>query len=208
MLASVTTPVHVTFQLKQLLIEGHARDKLNSPPRGLQLQLTRNGIEVSDTLVMANVGYLQFKATPGVYDLSIRPGRGQEVFEMESTGTTGWSSAPVNVTGLGVSLTSFDGMTILPRFVRRAGMETADVLQEAPVSVTADYAGAIWSKCVTIYLPWSLTDMARMKQMVGLDSMPALAVAKPKHADINIFTVASGLLYEVCGTPKCMRTMC
>lgn len=37
--------------------------------------------------------------------------------------------------------------------------------------------------------------MERMKEMVGLSSTPS-AVAK-KHADINIFTVASGLLYEV-----------
>lgn len=35
----------------------------------------------------------------------------------------------------------------------------------------------------------------RMKEMVGLSSTPS-GVAK-KHADINIFTVASGLLYEV-----------
>lgn len=34
-----------------------------------------------------------------------------------------------------------------------------------------------------------------MKQLVGLDTSPA--VAPRKHADINIFTVASGLLYEV-----------
>jgi len=38
-----------------------------------------------------------------------------------------------------------------------------------------------------------LTD--RMKEMVGLSSPPSAVVKK--HADINIFTVASGLLYEV-----------
>jgi hypothetical protein len=38
-----------------------------------------------------------------------------------------------------------------------------------------------------------LTD--RMKEMVGLSSSPSAVVKK--HADINIFTVASGLLYEV-----------
>jgi hypothetical protein len=34
-----------------------------------------------------------------------------------------------------------------------------------------------------------------MKEMVGLSSTPSAVVKK--HADINIFTVASGLLYEV-----------
>lgn len=145
-LSSVSSPVHVTFQLKQLLIEGHARDTNNAPPRGLQLQLTRNGLEVSDTLVMANVGYLQFKVTPGVYDLSIRPGRGREVFDMESTGTNGWDSLAVNLTGTEVILTSFEGMTILPRFARKTGMESEDVLQEAPSTAAAGYVGAVWSR--------------------------------------------------------------
>ena len=143
-LSTVTSPLHVSFQLKQLLIEGHARELSNAPPRGLQLQLTRNGIEVSDTLVMANLGYMQFKVTPGVYDLSIRPGRGSEVYELESTGTTGWYSEKINVTGTEVTLASFEGMTVLPRFTRREGMEMADVLSEAPI--TAGQVGAVWSR--------------------------------------------------------------
>jgi hypothetical protein len=36
----------------------------------------------------------------------------------------------------------------------------------------------------------------RMKELVGMSSTPSV-LAKSKHADINIFTVASGLLYEV-----------
>jgi UDP-glucose:glycoprotein glucosyltransferase len=109
-LGAINQPIHVLFELKQLLIEGHAREATNAPPRGLQLQLTRAGLGVvSDTLIMANVGYLQFKVTPGVYDLTIRPGRGQEVYEMESTGTKGWDSPPLNETGSVVTLTSFEG---------------------------------------------------------------------------------------------------
>lgn len=133
-LGSIQDPVHVQFQLKQLLVEGHAREGQSVPPRGLQLQLTKTGqvSEVaSDTLVMANVGYLQFKVTPGIYDLSIRPGRGREVYEMESVGGEGWDSLRVNETGTSVSLISFDGVTILPRFGRKEGMEKADVLQES-----------------------------------------------------------------------------
>jgi UDP-glucose:glycoprotein glucosyltransferase len=144
-LSTVVSPIHVSFQLKQLLIEGHAREHNNSPPRGLQLQLTQNGIEVSDTLVMANLGYMQFKVTPGVYDLSIRPGRGAEVYELESTGTTGWYSEKVAVTGTEVTLASFEGMTVLPRFTRRKGMEMADVLSEAPPT-SAGQVGAVWSR--------------------------------------------------------------
>ncbi|WWD15785.1 hypothetical protein CI109_100209 [Kwoniella shandongensis] len=183
-LSQVHEPLHVLFQLKQLLIEGHAREGDNVPPRGLQLQLTTNGLEAvvaADTQVMANLGYLQFRATPGVYDLSIRPGRGREVFELESVGNGGWDGQSVNVTGPGVMLASFEGTTIFPRFARKEGMERADVLApEAAVRQDESLAGAVLSK---------------MKSMVGL-STNVVSVQKSRHADINIFTVASGLLYE------------
>ncbi|WWC85342.1 uncharacterized protein L201_000205 [Kwoniella dendrophila CBS 6074] len=181
-LSNVHSPVHVSFTLKQLLIEGHAREATNAPPRGLQLQLTSNGFEVaSDTQVMANLGYFQFKVTPGVYDLSIRPGRGREVYELDSVGKEGWDSASVNVTGSGVILDSFEGNTILPRFIRQKGMERADVLEESRLKEPESFAGAVFSK---------------MKSMVGLSTEVLSVKPKSRHADINIFTVASGLLYE------------
>lgn len=132
LLSSISSPVSVTFQLKQLLIEGHARESGNIPPRGLQLQLkTLSGDIAADTQVMANLGYLQFRATPGYYTLSIRPGRGEEVFNLESVGAEGWDSPLVEEVGDGVSLGSFDGKTIYPKFARKEGMEKADVLQES-----------------------------------------------------------------------------
>jgi UDP-glucose:glycoprotein glucosyltransferase len=146
-LSNIYDPIHVLFTLKQLLIEGHAREANNAPPRGLQLQLTKNGLEVaSDTLVMANLGYLQFKVTPGVYHLSIRPGRGQQVYSLESIGNDGWNSPDVNVTGTTVSLTSFEGTAILPRFARRPGMERADVLAEEEVKQPSSVVDAVVSR--------------------------------------------------------------
>ncbi|WVR05054.1 hypothetical protein IAU60_002066 [Kwoniella sp. DSM 27419] len=181
-LSHIHSPVHISFQLKQLLIEGHAREASNAPPRGLQLQLTKNGLEVaSDTQVMANLGYMQFKATPGVYDLSIRQGRGRDVYELESVGNEGWDSLGVNVTGTGIILDSFEGVTILPRFVRKEGMERADVLQEDLVKQPETFAKSVFT---------------RMKELVGLSSGTSPAKTQSRHADINIFTVASGLLYE------------
>lgn len=40
------------------------------------------------------------------------------------------------------------------------------------------------------------SNMGRMKSLVGLNPVETKP-AKSRHADINIFTVASGLLYEV-----------
>ncbi|WVQ71501.1 hypothetical protein IAR50_001039 [Cryptococcus sp. DSM 104548] len=179
LLSSISSPVSVLFSLKHLLIEGHAREGSTAPPRGLQLHVTgHQGDIAADTQVMANLGYLQFRAVPGLYSFSIRPGRGQEVYELESVGAQGWDSPTVEEVGNGVALASFEGETIFPRFKRKEGMENADVLQESP--------GA----------PKTATGLVlnRMKSMIGLAPTPA--PVQKKHADINIFTVASGLLYE------------
>lgn len=146
-LGNIHDGAHVLFSLNQLLIEGHAREANNVPPRGLQLQLTMNGLGVaSDTQVMANLGYLQFKATPGVYQLAIRLGRGTDVYRLESVGDKGWSSQSVNETGPAVTLDSFEGKTILPRFERRSGMETANVLIEEEMATTMSLTGSILSR--------------------------------------------------------------
>lgn len=122
--------IHAVFGLDYLVIEGHARDTFtSSPPRGLQLQLTTNSSTViADTQVVANLGYLQFRAKPGVFQLDIRPGRGREVFTMESVGNSGWNSPSVNEVGSEITLTSFDGLTLYPRMARIPGMEREDVL--------------------------------------------------------------------------------
>jgi UDP-glucose:glycoprotein glucosyltransferase len=147
LLSSVHSPVSILFTLKQLLIEGHAREGHNVPPRGLHLQLTAHGLSVtSDTQVMANLGYFQFKAVPGVYDLSIRPGRGREVYEIESVGGEGWDSRAVEATGTGVVLKDFGGVTILPRFRRKEGMEAANVLADEKVVEDTTLVQSVWSR--------------------------------------------------------------
>ena len=125
----ISQGVEAIFDLDFLVIEGHAREPSNGPPRGVQLQLTdASGSLIADTLVMANLGYLQFRAKPGVFKLGIRPGRGQEVYEMESVGNEGWDSPNVKSVGDEVTLTSFEGLTLFPRLKRRFGMTTAEVL--------------------------------------------------------------------------------
>jgi UDP-glucose:glycoprotein glucosyltransferase len=125
-----THGIHASFSLDYLVIEGHAReDQLLQPPRGLQLQLvTSNSTPVADTLVVANLGYHQFRAKPGVYRFEIRPGRGQEIFRLLSVGAEGWDSPSVNVTGDEITLMNFEGLTLYPRMNRVPGMENADVL--------------------------------------------------------------------------------
>jgi UDP-glucose:glycoprotein glucosyltransferase len=188
-LSSDDTSVDATFSLDYLVVEGHAREtKSQSPPRGVQLELvkTSDKLPIDDTLVVANLGYFQFKAKPGVFQLQIREeGRGRQIFKIDSVGNEGWDSPTVEEGGDEITLVSFGGLTLYPRLTRLPGMEGEDVLEE--------------EKQAEPTMVESLTDkfmsFFRTKDVQG-DAGKSLAVVK-QQADINIFTVASGLLYEV-----------
>ncbi|OSX61274.1 glycosyltransferase family 24 protein [Postia placenta MAD-698-R-SB12] len=177
--------VHAVFDLDYLVIEGHAREPLTHvPPRGVQLQLvTHAGTAIADTQVVANLGYLQFRTKPGVFHLEIRPGSGREIFEMESVGNEGWDSSPVDEVGNEITLTSFEGLTLYPRLRRRPGMDRADVLADAVEGSSAPKG--------------LLTELtSRLSSIFAGHKNTDLASSGSGQADINIFTVASGLLYE------------
>ena len=124
--------VRAMFALDYLVVEGHAREvATNGPPRGLQLQLTTSNYSaIADTQVVANLGYLQFRTKPGVFQLEIRPGRGRDIFQMQSVGNEGWDSPVVEEAGNEITLTSFEGVTLYPRVTRVPGMERMDVLAD------------------------------------------------------------------------------
>jgi UDP-glucose:glycoprotein glucosyltransferase len=128
--------MEAVFDLDFLVVEGHARDpQSNAPPRGVQVQLTNgNGTSVDDTQIVATLGYLQFKITPGVFQLEIREGRGQDIYKLESVGNEGWDSLTVEEAGNEITLTSFEGLTLYPRLTRQPGMETEDVLIDVPAT--------------------------------------------------------------------------
>ncbi|KAF7983169.1 hypothetical protein HWV62_23402 [Athelia sp. TMB] len=177
--------VQALFELDFLVAEGHARHtNSNSPPRGVQLQLTNgNGTSIDDTQIVATLGYLQFKATPGVFQLEIREGRGRDIFELESAGNDGWESPSVEAVGSEITVTSFEGITLYPRLQRRPGMETEDVLLEPQESIKPpSLIGNVFSRVSTLF----------GSKKESTDLVPAGRA----QADINIFTVASGLLYE------------
>jgi UDP-glucose:glycoprotein glucosyltransferase len=145
--------VKAIFRLDHLVIEGHARESRETPPRGLQLQLSNlDGSIVADTQVVANLGYLQFKAGPGVFQLGIREGRGRQMYEMESVGNEGWNSPTVAETGVDVTVTNFEGLTIYPRFRKRPGQEEADVLDDSAEQKEGSVLSDFWSKLVFIFL--------------------------------------------------------
>ncbi|KAG8424224.1 killer toxin resistant protein, variant 2 [Metarhizium acridum] len=177
-LSAANSDVEATYELQHILIEGHSRDDQGSAPRGAQLVLaTESQPLLTDTIVMANLGFFQFKANPGVYNIQLKEGRSAEIFTIESIGAQGWEAAPDDE-GSELALMDFQGTTLYPRLKRRPGMENQDVLEH-----TSNLSqGNIVSK--------------GLKFAEGLLGGKGKSTSDVQHAEINIFSVASGHLYE------------
>ncbi|KAG2196556.1 hypothetical protein INT47_010395 [Mucor saturninus] len=179
--------VSAMYELESILIEGHCLDSTTrSPPRGLQFEISSPNHEKKDTLVMANLGYFQLKARPGIWNLGLRRGRSSEIYSIESIGTKGkwnWNATANKEDNSVLALTSFEGLTVMPLVHKNPGMETEDVLETAEDKKSSEEDG-LWS---------SLSNKFFGKK----DSQDDTAlVAQQKQAEINIFSVASGKLYE------------
>lgn len=172
--------IDAIYELEHILIEGHSRDVTTGPPpRGVQVVLgTEKNPHYADTIIMANLGYFQFKANPGYWKLQLQAGRSQQIFNIDSAGQKGYSPQPGDES-TNIALMSFQGKTLYPRLSRKPGRESEDVLEESlkPGS-PMDYVSKATKFAST------------MLSTVGLGSQP------PPQADINIFSVASGHLYE------------
>lgn len=174
------TNIDAIYELENILIEGHSRDvTIGSPPRGVQLLLgTEKNPHFADTIIMANLGYFQFKANPGYWKLQLQPGRSQDIFTIDSAGSTGYNPQPGDES-TEIALMSFQGKTLYPRLSRRAGEESEDVLDTSLKSSSPiDYLAKA-TKLASSFL-----------------SKIGLAAPLEAQADINIFSVASGHLYE------------
>ncbi|BCR94558.1 putative UDP-glucose:glycoprotein glucosyltransferase [Aspergillus luchuensis] len=175
--------VDAIYALEHILIEGHSRDMTTkSPPRGVQLVLgTENNPHFSDTIIMANLGYFQFKAQPGLWNINLKPGRSERIFTLDSVGGLGYNPQPGDENNE-VALLSFQGRTLFPRVSRKKGYETEDVLETNPRPGSA-----------MDYMNKGFNFASGILSSVGVGTR---GNTSGKQADINIFSVASGHLYE------------
>lgn len=178
-LSSIKSDVEATYELEHILIEGHSREPQGSPPRGVQLVLgTEKEPHFADTIIMSNLGYFQFKANPGYYNIQLKEGRSSEIYSIESVGAKGFGTVPGDE-GTEVSLVDFQGTTLYPRLPRKAGMEQEDVLEES------SSGGDLLSRGLKF-----------AEGILGGSKSKTKSVSAEAHAEINIFSVASGHLYE------------
>ncbi|XP_048350418.1 UDP-glucose:glycoprotein glucosyltransferase 2 [Sphaerodactylus townsendi] len=161
--------VAAEYELEYLLLEGHCFDvAMRQPPRGLQFTLgTKNNPVTVDTIVMANLGYFQLKANPGVWTLRLREGRSEEIYQIFKHEGAESSETPGEVI---VVLNSFRSKIIKVQVQKKEDEINEDLLSNEVTEENDPFA--------------SSTGQAQLEE-------------KERENDIlNIFSVASGHLYE------------
>ncbi|XP_053563810.1 UDP-glucose:glycoprotein glucosyltransferase 2 [Bombina bombina] len=159
------------YELEYLLLEGHCFDvTTGQPPRGLQFTLgLKNDPVVMDTIVMANLGYFQLKANPGAWMLRLRKGRSDDIYHIFSHIGT---DSPSDKEDIIVVLNSFNSKIIKVHVQKKPDQIHADLLSNE----SEDKSG-LWNSLM------SFTGAGRSDE-------------KEKQEVLNIFSVASGHLYE------------
>uniref|UniRef100_A0A0R3RF81 UDP-glucose:glycoprotein glucosyltransferase n=1 Tax=Elaeophora elaphi TaxID=1147741 RepID=A0A0R3RF81_9BILA len=168
-LENVAGNVLAKFELEHILLEGHCFDDIaGSPPRGLQFTLgTLTNPNRYDTIVMANLGYFQLKANPGAWILNLRDGKSKDIYNVVSHVNT----ESEDETGINVLIDSFSGRTIRIRVAKKKGKENENLLSEGKSEEESEDYHSVWS------------------------SISAKSGGE-KYDAINIFSLASGHLYE------------
>lgn len=86
-LSDVTSnTLNARYQLESIVLTGSCTSiRTNKPPRGLQLVESKSE---HDTLVMANLGYFQLQTLPNILHLEIAKGRHSEIYEIVEVAKT------------------------------------------------------------------------------------------------------------------------
>uniref|UniRef100_A0A8C5BTF4 UDP-glucose glycoprotein glucosyltransferase 2 n=1 Tax=Gadus morhua TaxID=8049 RepID=A0A8C5BTF4_GADMO len=171
-LQEVNAVVRAEYELEHLLLEGHCFDlTTGQPPRGLQFTLGTGQRPLrQDTIVMANLGYFQLKANPGAWILKLRKGRSEDIYQILTHDGT---DSPDDAGDVVVTLNSFQSKIIKVRVQKKADKMNEDLLSESVES------RGLWDSIASI---------------TGGSSRPS--DAEKKEDVLNIFSVASGHLYE------------
>uniref|UniRef100_A0A674K6U8 UDP-glucose ceramide glucosyltransferase-like 1 n=1 Tax=Terrapene triunguis TaxID=2587831 RepID=A0A674K6U8_9SAUR len=170
-LQDVSRIVTAEYELEYLLLEGHCFDvTTGQPPRGLQFTLgMKNNPVMFDTTVMANLGYFQLKANPGAWTLRLRKGRSEDIYHI--FGHEG-ADSPVHLEDVIVVLNNFKSKILKVKVQKKPDKIGEDLLS---VEVTEEKAS--WESIT------SFSDLQTEEK-------------EKKNDVLNIFSVASGHLYE------------
>ncbi|XP_042574669.1 UDP-glucose:glycoprotein glucosyltransferase 1-like isoform X4 [Cyprinus carpio] len=202
-LEEVDSVVAAEYELEYLLLEGHCFDvTTGQPPRGLQFTLgTASDPVIVDTIVMANLGYFQLKANPGAWILRLRKGRSDEIYKIYSHDGT---DSPAEADDLIVVLNNFKSKIIKVKVQKKPDMMKEELLSDDShendsgfwTSITRYKALPVEFYCSSHlqYLSVNGSFFISFRGFTG-GSKPE-EPKQEKDGVINIFSVASGHLYE------------
>ncbi|XP_005798400.1 UDP-glucose:glycoprotein glucosyltransferase 1 isoform X2 [Xiphophorus maculatus] len=174
-LEEVENIVAAEYELEHLLLEGHCFDvSSGQPPRGLQFTLgTAAEPVIVDTIVMANLGYFQLKANPGAWMLKLRKGRSDEIYKVYSHDGT---DSPSDSDDIIVVLNNFKSRIIKVKVQKKPDKFNEELLSDG----TEENDSSFWKSLARGFTGGGKTEEPKQE----------------KDDVINIFSVASGHLYE------------
>lgn len=169
--------VEGVYELKHLLIEGYAFDtKLGLPTSGLELEIT-NGEASADTSVMSTLGYFQLQADAGIWNFHIKSNsKSERHCSLLSASTNRYIANDIPIADVSIPVFSLFGDEIFLRINKNPGYERKNLLTDNDDIVSEKKSSGKLG--------------GFMKSVISKEPTPQ------KQADINIFTIASGLLYE------------
>ncbi|KAL6086880.1 hypothetical protein STEG23_000546, partial [Scotinomys teguina] len=158
------------YELECLLLEGHCFDRTSEqPPQGLQFTLgTKNNPALVDTIVMANLGYFQLKANPGAWILKLHEGKSEDIYEI--VGHEG-ADSETDAGDVIVVLNTFKSKILKVEVKKKLGKIKEDILGDKHEN------RGMWDS------------FKSFTQSLHKDD-------KKENDILNIFSVASGHLYE------------
>ncbi|XP_074593457.1 UDP-glucose-glycoprotein glucosyltransferase isoform X2 [Brevipalpus obovatus] len=169
--------VWADFELEYLLLEGHCFEQsTGNPPRGLQFVLgSKSNPNVTDTIVMANLGYFQLKANPGAWLLRLRSGRSDDIYNIVSHENTDPASDSNNVA---ILISTFRSNVVKIRVNKKPGKQNEELLYDSDED---DEANGLWDS---------------LSSWTGGKKKQINETQDKASEKLNIFSLASGHLYE------------
>ncbi|KAI8555132.1 hypothetical protein RHMOL_Rhmol05G0150600 [Rhododendron molle] len=186
--------LQAVFELEALVLTGHCAEKDHEPPRGLQLILgTESTPHLVDTIVMANLGYWQMKVSPGVWYLQLAPGKSSALYDMkeDGDGNQGLHSSKR------ITINDLRGKLVHLEVVKKKGKEYEKLLGPS------NDENSSHGKKKGIQNGWNSNLLKWASGFIGGSEFSKKRGSTTEHANgsrsgkrINIFSIASGHLYE------------
>uniref|UniRef100_A0A1D1XJM9 UDP-glucose:glycoprotein glucosyltransferase n=2 Tax=Anthurium amnicola TaxID=1678845 RepID=A0A1D1XJM9_9ARAE len=187
--------LQAVFELEALVLTGHCAEKDQDPPRGLQLILgTKNEPHLVDTIVMANLGYWQMKVSPGVWFLQLAPGRSADLYALKENGDRNQQNSQSKL----ITINDLRGKLVHLEAVKRRGKEHEELLtvslDDRHLEEGKKENANTWN---TNLLKWASGFISSHGQTNKRQESSVKYDKNGRHGKmINIFSIASGHLYE------------